>query len=71
VAKLVPVIGHDGRATAHYKAVDDHGRTQAVGTIDVDLVPGASRHGGLQFVIQETTEPSLQKDLEQQVRLEP
>lgn len=50
MAILVPILGHDGRGTTQFKAVDEHGRELAVGKLEIDLIPGATRHGTISFV---------------------
>lgn len=42
-----------------FDALDDDGRVVAVGTLEVELIPGAQRHGSLQFV---TPDPEQQLD---------
>lgn len=59
MAFLVPQLELDGRQTTQYKAVDEHGHTLAVGKLEVDLIPGATRHGSIAFVT--TDHPDDQK----------
>jgi hypothetical protein len=44
---------------ALFDALDDDGRVVATGTLEVELIPGAQRHGSLQFV---TPDPEQQID---------
>lgn len=47
--------GKDGRETPKFEAVDEHGAILAVGHLEIELIPGATRHGDVSFITVEPT----------------
>ena len=46
---------HYNTETLQWEVRDENHHTMAVGTLELDLIPGAQRHGSLQFVSEDRT----------------
>jgi hypothetical protein len=50
MAFLRPKDVHHPDATPMFEAVDEQGAVLAEGTLEIELIPGATRHGDVSFV---------------------